>query len=87
MTAPAASPLRVGFAGTPEFAASILSALLAGGYNVCVVYTQPDRKAGRGRRVLASPVKQFAAAQSWCCQNRRFFGFMFHGVNFLIGVA
>jgi len=63
VTAPAASRPRVGFAGTPEFAASILAALVAGGYEIPVVYTQPDRKAGRGRRLVASAVKQLALAE------------------------
>lgn len=55
-------PLRIGFAGTPEFAAIILRALLSATFEVVVVYTQPDRRAGRGRRLQASQVKQLAAA-------------------------
>ena len=51
---------RVGFAGTPEFAAVILSALIKDRQNLQVVYTQPDRRAGRGRRLTANPVKQLA---------------------------
>jgi methionyl-tRNA formyltransferase len=50
-------PLRVVFAGTPEFSVPTLSALLEAGYPLCAVYTQPDRPAGRGRRLQASPVK------------------------------
>jgi methionyl-tRNA formyltransferase len=52
--------LRVGFAGTPKFAATILDAMLAGGYVPAVVYTQPDRRSGRGRRTHPSPVKALA---------------------------
>ncbi|MCG8613167.1 MAG: methionyl-tRNA formyltransferase [Pseudomonadales bacterium] len=53
-------PLRIIFAGTPDFAASSLKALLANHYNVIAVYTQPDRPAGRGRKLLPSPVKAVA---------------------------
>lgn len=63
----AATPpgLNVVFAGTPEFAAHVLQALLdAASYNVCAVYSQPDRRSGRGRRLLASPVKQLAQQHS-----------------------
>ena len=53
--------LRLAFAGTPEFAAKIFGGLLATNqYSFSHVYTQPDRRAGRGRRILKSPVKQFA---------------------------
>ncbi|MBI2994798.1 MAG: methionyl-tRNA formyltransferase [Gammaproteobacteria bacterium] len=53
--------LRLAFAGTPDFAAAILGGLVAGKkHSVCAVLTQPDRRAGRGRRALASPVKQLA---------------------------
>ena len=52
----------VAFAGTPEFARTSLAALHRHGYRVSVVLTQPDRRAGRGRRVAESPVKQFALA-------------------------
>ncbi|WP_027853476.1 methionyl-tRNA formyltransferase [Marinobacterium litorale] len=53
-------PLKIIFAGTPDFAAASLSALLNAGHNVIAVYTQPDRPAGRGRKLTASPVKQLA---------------------------
>ncbi len=53
-------PLRIVFAGTPEFAATHLQALLASAHPVLAVYTQPDRPAGRGQKTLASPVKQLA---------------------------
>ena len=57
------SALRVAFAGTPEFAARALEAILAAGYAVPVVLTQPDRPAGRGMKLTASAVKQLALAQ------------------------
>ncbi len=53
-------PLRVAFAGTPAFARSALQALLDHGFDVPLVLTQPDRPAGRGMRLQASPVKQLA---------------------------
>lgn len=52
--------LKLGFAGTPEFAASHLSALLEAGYEPFAVFTQPDRKAGRGKKLSPSPVKSLA---------------------------
>ena len=52
--------LRIIFAGTPDFAASHLQALLDAGCNVIAAYTQPDRPAGRGNRLTASPVKLLA---------------------------
>lgn len=48
------------FAGTPEFAAQALEALLAAGHNIKLVLTQPDRPAGRGMQLQASAVKQVA---------------------------
>lgn len=55
-------PLRLAFAGTPEFAAVHLRALFDAGYPLRAVYTQPDRRAGRGRQLAASPVKELALA-------------------------
>lgn len=55
-------PLKVIFAGTPEFAVPALKALVAAGHQVTAVYTQPDRPAGRGRQLAASPVKTMALA-------------------------
>ncbi|MFM0323868.1 methionyl-tRNA formyltransferase [Caballeronia glebae] len=52
--------LRVVFAGTPEFAAAALAAIHAAGFSVPLVLTQPDRPAGRGMKLTASPVKRFA---------------------------
>lgn len=54
--------MRVVFAGTPEFAVPTLQALLDSSHKVCAVYTQPDRPAGRGRKLTASPIKQLAMA-------------------------
>ena len=54
--------MRIVFAGTPEFAVPCLEAALASGHDVVAVYTQPDRPAGRGRALSASPVKQRALA-------------------------
>lgn len=53
--------LRIVFAGTPEFAASHLQALLDSEHSVIAVYTQPDRPAGRGQKLTPSPVKQLAS--------------------------
>jgi len=53
---------RLIFAGTPEFAVPSLRILLAAGYSLVAVYTQPDRPAGRGRQPRASPVKIHALA-------------------------
>jgi methionyl-tRNA formyltransferase len=52
--------LRVVFAGTPEFSVPCLEACRASGAEVVAVYTQPDRPAGRGRKLTPSPVKQAA---------------------------
>lgn len=50
------------FAGTPEFAAAALKALIAAGHEIPLVLTQPDRPAGRGMKLKASPVKEVALA-------------------------
>jgi methionyl-tRNA formyltransferase len=55
----AASPLKLGFAGTPDFAVPALD-LLAAKHRICAVFTQPDRPAGRGRLLHMSPVKRRA---------------------------
>ncbi|MBU1690969.1 MAG: methionyl-tRNA formyltransferase [Gammaproteobacteria bacterium] len=52
--------MRLIFAGTPEFAAAALAALIEAGYDIALVLTQPDRPAGRGMRLTPSPVKQLA---------------------------
>ena len=60
---PTQAPLRVAFAGTPEFAATALEAILAAGYDVSLVLTQPDRPAGRGMKLTPSAVKKLAVAR------------------------
>ena len=52
--------MKIVFAGTPEFALPALDALLASPHQVVAVYTQPDRPAGRGRKLTPSPVKRRA---------------------------
>jgi len=52
--------MRLIFAGTPEFAAAALAALIGAGHDIALVLTQPDRPAGRGMKLTASPVKQVA---------------------------
>ncbi|MCK6265646.1 methionyl-tRNA formyltransferase [Vibrio sp. ZSDE26] len=52
--------LRIVFAGTPDFAARHMAALLSSEHEVVAVYTQPDRPAGRGKKLTASPVKNIA---------------------------
>lgn len=56
------SKLNIIFCGTPEFAVPSLQALLNSGHRVIAVYTQPDRPAGRGQQLVASPVKVLAQA-------------------------
>ncbi|AIY64294.1 methionyl-tRNA formyltransferase [Pseudoalteromonas piratica] len=53
-------PLRIVFAGTPDFAAQHLDALIQSNHDVIAVYSQPDRPAGRGKKLKASEVKQLA---------------------------
>jgi len=57
--------VRVAFAGTPEFARSALEAIGDAGFDIVLVLTQPDRPAGRGMKLQASPVKQCALAHGW----------------------
>lgn len=52
--------MKIIFAGTPDFAVPTLEMLLASRHEVCAVYTQPDRPAGRGRKLHISPVKELA---------------------------
>lgn len=56
-------PLRVVFAGTPDFAATVLAALLETSQTLVACYTQPDRPAGRGRKLTPSPVKVLAESR------------------------
>lgn len=53
-------PLRIVFAGTPDFAAFHLAALLSSEHEIIAAYTQPDRPAGRGKKLAESPVKRMA---------------------------
>ncbi|RTL29939.1 MAG: methionyl-tRNA formyltransferase [Rhodocyclaceae bacterium] len=62
VTATGTGGLSVAFAGTPEFAAQALDAILKAGYAVPLVLTQPDRPAGRGMKLSPSAVKQLALA-------------------------
>ena len=57
--------MKVVFAGTPEFARVALEAIAAAGHDIVGVMSQPDRPAGRGMKLQASPVKQCAVAHSW----------------------
>ncbi len=57
--------LRIAFAGTPEFAAVALDALIDSEHEVVGVLTQPDRPAGRGRKLAHSAVKQRALAAGY----------------------
>ena len=52
--------MKIIFAGTPDFAVPTLEMLLASSHEICAVYTQPDRPAGRGRKLHLSPVKELA---------------------------
>ena len=52
--------MRIVFAGTPEFAAHPLAALIASEFDVVAVYCQPDRPKGRGKQLIAPPTKQLA---------------------------
>jgi len=55
--------MRIVFAGTPEFAAAALAAIVDAGLEVVLVLTQPDRPAGRGMKLAASPVKSLALSR------------------------
>lgn len=57
--------MRVIFAGTPDFARAALERLHAAGFDIPLVLTQPDRPAGRGLKLQASPVKQLALEHGW----------------------
>ena len=52
--------MRIIFAGTPDFAAKILKALINTEHKICAVYTKPDKPAGRGHKLIDSPVKKLA---------------------------
>ena len=57
--------MKLAFAGTPEFARVALQAIAAAGFEIVLVLSQPDRPAGRGMKLQASPVKQLAVARGW----------------------
>ncbi len=57
--------MKLAFAGTPEFARVALAALQQAGHEIVLVLTQPDRPAGRGLKLQASPVKQLALDAGW----------------------
>ena len=52
--------MRIVFMGTPEFAVPSLKALVEAGYEICGVFTQPDKAKNRGMKLQASPVKEYA---------------------------
>ena len=52
--------MRLVFVGTPDFSVPVLEVLLGSRHAVVGVYTQPDRPAGRGKKLTASPVKTYA---------------------------
>ncbi|NPA42697.1 MAG: methionyl-tRNA formyltransferase [Chlorobi bacterium] len=58
-------PLRVVFFGTPDFAVETLRRISEAGHEVVAVVTAPDKPAGRGRKLKASPVKEYALSQGW----------------------
>jgi len=57
-------PLKIVFAGTPDFAASVLQSILDEGHQVCAVYCQPDRRVGRGKKLAFGPVKSLAVSEN-----------------------
>ncbi len=63
--------MRVIFAGTPAFAVVALGQLAAAGHEIVLVLTQPDRPAGRGMKLQASPVKELALAHGWAVAQPR----------------
>jgi len=52
--------MKIVFAGTPDFAAQAMRAIHHAGHEIVLALTQPDRRAGRGMHLMASPVKEFA---------------------------
>ena len=56
-------PLRLAFMGSPDFSVSVLAALIEAGHEIACVYSQPPRKAGRGRKLRKTAVHEFAEAQ------------------------
>jgi methionyl-tRNA formyltransferase len=60
--------MKIIFAGTPDFAATSLAAISAAGHEVALVLSQPDRPAGRGMKLTASPVAKFAVTNQICVE-------------------
>ena len=60
--APTATAWRLGFAGSPDFAATVLQALATSTHEVAIAFTQPDRRAGRGRKMTPCPARREAKA-------------------------
>jgi methionyl-tRNA formyltransferase len=56
--------MKIVFAGTPQFAAQAMRAIADAGHEIVLALTQPDRRAGRGMHLQASPVKEFALEKS-----------------------
>ena len=56
--------MKVGFAGTPDFAATVLRALISSDHEVRLVISQPDSRKGRGRKTIPTPVAQLARSAS-----------------------
>ena len=56
--------LRIVFMGTPEFAVGVLKEMMGAGKNIVGVITAPDRPAGRGRKLMASAVKEYAISKN-----------------------
>ncbi len=56
--------MRIVFMGTPDFAVPSLQILIENGYEVCAVYTQPDKPKGRGHKLMPSPVKELALSRN-----------------------
>ena len=63
--------MRVVFMGTPDIAATCLKKIIADGFEVVGVYTQPDRPKGRGMKMVFPPVKEVAIATICLCSSRR----------------
>ena len=55
-------PLRIAFMGSPDIAVGVLKALIAAGYEIACVYSQPPRPSGRGQKLTPTPVHAFAEA-------------------------
>ena len=57
-------PIRIVFMGTPDFAVPVLESLISSHYHVVAVYTQPDKRAGRGQQIIAPPIKRLAVVNN-----------------------